>query len=443
METTKVLSEYIRSLKFSDLPSDVVEGGKLCFLDWLGVTLSGSQEPLTEILLQLAETQGGNPQATMIGKKRKTSLLQAALINGSASHALDFDDVHLGMMGHPSAPVFPAILALAEWKGSSGKEFIAAFIAGFEAECRIASIVYPEHYLCGWHATGTLGHFGAAAGCANLLRLDSSQMVSAIGIAGTQAAGLKQVFGTMCKPLHAGKAAMDGLLSALLAEKGFTSSPDMLEGEKGFSKVLSTRSDPAKALEELGQNFSIREVIFKRHASCFATHPAIDAILALKEEFGLAPDHVDSIHLTACSIACDIAGKPTPQTGLEGKFSLSFCIALALADGDTGETSFCDEKVRDPRLTAIRDKVQLESDPGLSPSRAKIKIFTRDGHVLEKLMDTLDLGKDREKMRQDLMRKFRELSAPILGQEGTEKLISAIDRLEEIPDLNMVVSLCG
>jgi 2-methylcitrate dehydratase PrpD len=443
METTKALSEYIRSLKFSDLPSDVVEGAKLCFLDWLGVTLSGSKEPLTGILLQLAETQGGNPQATMIGQKKKTSLLQAALINGAASHALDFDDVHLGMMGHPSAPLFPAILALAEWKRSSGKDFIAAFIAGFEAECRISSIVYPEHYLCGWHATGTLGHFGAAAGCANLLRLDSSQTINAMGIAGTQAAGLKQVFGTMCKPLHAGKAAMNGLLSALLAEKGFTSSPDMLEGEKGFSKVLSTRSDPAKALEGLGQNFSIRDVIFKRHASCFETHPAIDAVLALKEEFGLRADQVESIHLTAYSIACDIAGKPTPQTGLEGKFSLSFCIALALADGDTGEKSFCDEKVRDPRLTAIRDKVRIESDPGLSPSRAKIKIFTRDGRVLEKLMDTLDLGKDREKMRRDLVRKFRELSIPLVGQQGTEKLISAINRLEAIPDLNTVVGLCA
>lgn len=183
MEITSALSEYIRNLRFSDLPTDVVGGAKLCFLDWLGVTLSGSKEPLTRILLRLAETQGGNSQATVLGKKKKTSLLQAALINGSASHALDFDDVHLGMMGHPSAPVFPAILALAEWKRSSGKEFIAAFIAGFEAECRISSIVYPEHYLCGWHATGTLGHFGAAAGCANLLHLDSPQTVNAIGIA--------------------------------------------------------------------------------------------------------------------------------------------------------------------------------------------------------------------------------------------------------------------
>ena len=442
MEITKALSEYLVNLKFSDLPSDVVEGAKLCFLDWMGVTLSGSKEPLTGILLQLAETQGGAPQATVIGKKKKTSLLQAALINGSASHALDFDDVHLKMMGYPSVPVFPAILALAEWKRLSGKEFIAAFIAGFEAECRIPSIVYPEHYLCGWHATGTLGHFGAAAGCANLLGLSPSQTIYALGIAGTQSSGLKQVFGTMCKPFHAGKAAMNGLLAALLAEKGFTSSTDMLEGEKGFSKVLSTRSDPAKALEQLGEDYAVREVVFKRHASCFETHPEIDAILTLKEEYGLTADQVDSIHLNAFTIACDIAGKPTPQTGLEGKVSLAFCVALALGDGNTGEPSFKDEKVRDPRLIALRDKVRIEPDSSLSPSRAKIKITAKDGRVLEKFMDTLELSKDREKIKKDLTQKFRDLSTPLLGQEKTEKLISAIPHLEEIPDLNTVVSLC-
>jgi 2-methylcitrate dehydratase PrpD len=441
MEVTKALSEYIVNLKFCDLPVDIVEGAKICFLDWLGVTLSGSKEPLTNILLQMAESQGGKPQASIIGRNKKASLLQAALINGSASHALDFDDVHLKMMGHPSVPVFPAILALGEWKKSPGEDFIAAFIAGFEAECRIASIVYPEHYLCGWHATGTIGHFGAAAACANLLGLSPSQTVYALGIAGTQSSGLKQVFGTMCKPFHAGKAAMNGLLSALLAEKGFTCSTDMLEGDKGFSKVLSTRSDPAKALERLGEDYAIREVVFKRHASCFETHPAIDAVLALKEEYALTPDQVDSIHLTAFTIACDIAGKPNPQTGLEGKFSLAFCVALALGDGNTGEPSFNDGKVRDPRLVALRDKVKIEPDASLSPSRAQIKVFTRDGRVLEKFMDTLDLSKDREKMKKVLIRKFRDLSTPILGREKTGKLISMVERMDKISNICTLANL--
>jgi 2-methylcitrate dehydratase PrpD len=441
MEVTKALSEYIVNLKFLDLPKDVVEGTKLCFLDWLGVTLSGSKEPLTNILAAVAEEQGGKPQATLIGRKKKAPLLQAALINGGASHALDFDDVHLGMMGHPSAPVFPAILALGEWKKVSGEQFIAAFIAGFEAECRVSSIVYPEHYLCGWHATGTIGHFGAAASCANLLGLSPAQTVYALGIAGTQSSGLKQVFGTMCKPFHAGKAAMNGMLAALLAQKGFTSSTDMLEGEKGFSKVFSTRMDPAKALERLGEDYSIREVVFKRHASCFETHPAIDAVLALKEEQGLTAEQVDSIYLNAFTIACDIAGKPNPQTGLEGKFSLAFCVALALADGNTGEPSFNDEKVRDPGLVALRDRVKIEPDASLSPSRAKIQIKTKDGRILEKYMDTLDLSKDREKMKRDLIRKFQDLSAPILGEKKTKKLISKVRRLDKISNLKTLTNL--
>ena len=441
MEVTKALSEYIVNLKFSDLPKDVVEGAKLCFLDWLGVTLSGSKEPLTHILAAVAEEQGGKPQATLIGRRRKTSLLHAALINGSASHALDFDDVHMKMMGHPSVPLFPAILALGEWKKISGEALIAAFIAGFETECRVAAIVFPEHYLCGWHATGTIGHFGAAAACANLLGLTPSQTVHSLGIAGTQSSGLKQVFGTMCKPFHAGKAAMDGLLSALLAEKGFTSSANMLEGEQGFSKVFSTRMEPAKALERLGEDYSIREVIFKRHASCFQTHPAIDGILALKEEKGLKADQVDSVRLHVFPVTCDIAGKPNPQTGLEGKFSVSFCTALALGDGDTGEESFVDSKVRDPKLVALREKVTFEPDPGLAPTQARIQVRTRDGRVLEKVMDTLGLSKDREKMKKDLIRKFRGLSAPVIGMEKTEKLIAKISKLEKIRKVNTLTNL--
>jgi 2-methylcitrate dehydratase PrpD len=439
MDITKALAGYIVRLNFSDLPEDVVERAKLCFLDWMGVTLAAVDEPLADILVQVAEIQGGNPQASVIGRRLRTSVQQAALINGSVSHALDFDDGQRKMIGHPSVPVFPAILALGEWKRSTGKDFITAFIAGCEAECRVAYIVCPDHYRWGWHATGTLGHFGAAAGCANLLRLNPSQAVHAIGIAGTQAAGLQQVFGTMCKPFHAGKAAMNGLLSALLAEKGFTSSPDMLEGEKGFSKVFSHRPEPARVLEGLGQNYAIREVYFKRHASCAATHSAMDAVIALKEECGLTLEQIDSIHLTTIAQHFSEAGKAAPQTGLEGKFSLSFCIALALVDGDTSPQSFNDQKVRDPRIIAIRDKVRIEIDDAILPEvLAKIKIFTREGKVLEKSMHSLKPIQDRERLGRELTEKFRSLSNPVLGQQKTEKLIGAIKNLEEIQDLSIL-----
>jgi 2-methylcitrate dehydratase PrpD len=199
--------------------------------------------------------------------------------------------------------------------------------------------------------------------------------------------------------------------------------------------------DPPKALERLGEDYAIRGVVFKRHASCFETHPAIDAVLALKEEQGLTADQAASIQLDAYTVACDIAGIPAPRTGLEGKFTLAFCVALALGEGDTGEPQFNDEKVRDPRLVVLRDKVKINPDPNLSPSRAKIKVMTKDGRVLEKSMETLDLSKDRERMKKDLVRKFQDLSTPILGEDKTRKLISRVKRLHEIANLKALGNL--
>ncbi|MDI6755592.1 MAG: MmgE/PrpD family protein [Thermodesulfobacteriota bacterium] len=441
MEITKELSRYISQMRYPELPPEVVGQAKLCFLDWLGVTLGGSGEPLINILWQLLESQGGNRQATVIGRKEKTSLLHAALINGSASHALDFDDVHFQMMGHPSVPVFPALLALAEWKRSSGKDFITAFIAGFETECRIGAMLYPDHYMAGWHATGTIGHFGAAAACANLLRLNLSQTINALGIAGTQASGLQQVFGSMCKPFHAGKAAMNGLLASLLAERGFTSSQEMIEGEKGFSRVFSPKYDPSKALEGLGKKYAVQEVIFKRHASCYATHAPIEGILAIKEEYPLAPDQVEEIRLKVSPLAPEVAGKSAPQTGLEGKFSVPFCVALALADGDTGEAAFLDAKVHDPRLIAIRDMVKIESEASLSLNQCIVEIQMADGKLHHKEVDIQELSRDRGKTLQSLTRKLRSLASPILLSPRVDELSKKIQQLEEISEMGEITVL--
>src|SRR5512139_3270628 len=220
---TRSIAASARSIRYEALPEDVVFLARQCVIDWFGVALAGADEPLTRILRAEAAEEGGNPRATLIGSGQRTSTQQAALVNGAASHALDFDDVSMMMSGHPSVPVIPALLALAEERGASGEPFIAAFVAGFEVACRIGALMMPGHYSAGWHATGTLGTFGAAAACANLLQLDEDRWLHALGIAGAQAAGLKSMFGTMCKPLHAGKAAANGLLAAKLAERGFTS----------------------------------------------------------------------------------------------------------------------------------------------------------------------------------------------------------------------------
>jgi len=442
MEVTEELAHFIVSTRYQDLPREVINTAKLCLLDWLGVTFAGAKEPLVEILLDVARLVGGEEQATVIGRGIKTSVLNASLLNGSASHTLDFDDVHIVMTGHPSVPVIPALLAISEWRGLSGKEFITALVTGIETECRIGAGVFPYHYLEGWHSTATLGRFGAAAGSAKLLNLSPPQVVYALGIAGTQAAGLKQMFGTMCKPFHAGKAAMDGVLAALLAQRGFTSSRDILEGEKGFCQVLSSKSDPDAIVENLGQRYAIEDVIFKRHASCFETHPTIEAVLALREKVAIEPEEVKEMDVAVSSVAAEVADKSEPSTGLEGKFSLSYCAALALMGGEVQKSCFTDEKVRDPQLVKLRKKITVRADSSIGHDEAAVTVTTVDGREYSQKVDIGKLKLEPQQKYDSLVRKFRELTSPILPDKQTDQLLSLLNKLEEVNNMADLVKLC-
>ena len=440
MNATLDLCEAIERTGFEELPPDVIAEAKLCLLDWLGVTLGGANEPLTKILIEVTGSLGGSEQSSIIGHKLKTSMLNAALINGSASHALDFDDVHFQMMGHPTVPVMPALLALAEAKETGGKEFLAAFVLGFEAECRIGSSVLPFHYQQGWHATSTIGRFGAAVACAKLLGLDTERMNYGIGIAGTQAAGLKQVFGTMTKPFHAGKAAADGLLAALLAEKRFTCSDDILSGESGFCKVLSPDSNPEMIAQDFGKNYAILNVMFKRHASCFETHPTIDAALKLRPKIN--SDEIEEVLVGAMPVAVEIAGKSDPRTGLEGKFSIAYCAALALADGETGEEHFTDEKVLSERLSSIWKKTKVRPDEDLGLTEAEITVRTSDGREFKSRGNTLDSSLDKEKRKADLVRKFRSFADRLLPDGRTDSIMDFIEGLEKRKKMDELSTMC-
>jgi len=440
MNITRALCETVHRLSYEDLPEEALAEAKLCLIDWLGVTLGGAREPLTEILIKVTSAPGGNEQAGIIGRSLRTSMLNAALINGSASHALDFDDVHFMMMGHPTVPVMPALLALAETGEANGRDFLTAFTLGFEAECRIGSSVLPFHYQQGWHATSSIGRFGAAVACAKLLGLPVEKLVYAVGIAGTQAAGLKQVFGTMSKPFHAGKAAADGLLAALLAEQGFTCSDDILAGESGFCKVLSPECNPEMIVEEFGRTFTIGNVMFKRHASCFETHPTIDAALGLREQ--VKPEEIKEILVNAVPIALEIAGKPEPKTGLEGKFSLAYCAALALADGDTGEGNFVDEKVLSESLVSLRKKIRVQGSEECGLTQAEVIVRTLDGRELKSYADTLEIGSDKARRKADLVRKFRSFSDRLLPLERTDKILDFIDQLDSQKNMKELVILC-
>jgi 2-methylcitrate dehydratase PrpD len=336
----KELLDFYERLEFDDIPSEVIAQARRCFLDWVGVTLGGMAHPATGLMIETLLDLGGAEQASILGTAAKTSMHHAALINGTASHVLDYDDTHLGALLHPSVTIIPAVLALGESRHASGRDVLLAYLTGFEIETRISIAMGAMHYDIGWHATATMGRFGAAAASAKLLGLDRKQTANALGLAGTQASGLRKVFGTMTKSFHPGKAAADGLLSALLAAKGFTSSEDILIGDKGLGALLSPDYYPTRALAGLGSVYNIMGISIKPFASCLYTHPVIDGMIYLRDRYGLTPERVKRILCRVSKFCADAACQKNPQTGLAGKFSTYYCAALALADGRAGESDF-------------------------------------------------------------------------------------------------------
>src|SRR3954468_13756911 len=320
---TAFVAEQAAALSFEDLPDDVVEIGRQCVLDWCGVTVAGSVEPVTRILLEeMADDGLGAAGVTVVGHPLRLPLMEGALVNGTASHALDYDDVNEAMIGHPSVPILGGLLALGEARHVSGRELLCAFVAGYEAECRVGRAAGVDHYQRGFHATGTVGTFGAAAACAWLLGLDAATTAVALGIAGTQAAGLKSMFGTMGKPLHAGKATANGLLAARLAARGFTANPAVVETEQGFGEAAAGGIDDERGRREPRATWHLRDNLFKYHAACFQTHSSIEGLRRLRDVEGLTVDDVDRVVVHADPMQLRMCAIAEPMTGLQVKFSL-------------------------------------------------------------------------------------------------------------------------
>ena len=443
-DLTLKLAENSMSFTHDALPREVVEVARHCFLDWLGVTLAGSSESLTRILLEDALAAGGNSQATVIGDGRKISMQQAALINGSAGHALDYDDVHLLMPGHPTVPVVPALLALAEHQSRDGVDFLTAMVAGIEAECRVGTVMNQSHYGAGWHATGTVGTFGATVAVAKLLGLDGLSCANAMGIGGTQAAGLRAMFGTMCKPLHAGKAAANGLSAALLSKRGFESRPDVLECEQGFADTQTQNYDPALALDGLGKTFHTPDVLFKYHAACYGTHAAIEAAAALKRDHNIDPGNIASVEVHVRGDNLRICNILEPKTGLEGKFSLRFTAAMALLGENTAVIAiYTTEKVQDLEIVAVRDKILVYLDDSMGLAHADVSVTLKDGtvHTARGDMETPERDLDRQWAR--LSAKFADMATPVIGAARVRRVIDEIKNLENFTNLGEIVRLCG
>ncbi len=435
METTsgltRTIARFITQVEQASIPPEEYEQAQIAFMDWLSVLLAGKDEPLVTKLIRYDALMGGNTQATILGHGQKTNVSHAALINGAMSHALDYDDTMAQFQGHPTVTLFPGLLALSEWKEKRGRDFLAAYIIGLKAGAVIGSCAGAEHYRAGWHGTSTIGRLASAAGCARLLGLNEQETVYALGIAGTQAAGLKRVFGTMGKPYHAGKASQVGLESALLAGDLFTCAEDILEGPDGFFQLLKGRINQ-KAVDSMGKTWDTGKLAQKYHASCHGTHSAIEVVLQMVQNDNLTPSDVKSITIHTTRTALAIAGKKTPQTGLEGKFSIYYCVANALLRGDTGMQAFTDEKVNDPAVKSLMEKISIVAVPDSSilGLAAKVEVETFSGKRLEGFNDILNEIPALETKRKKVQTKFMDLCVPVLGRKEAEEVMKACLVLE-------------
>ena len=410
-DVTQQLARFLVESHWGEIPKEVRHEAKRALLNWLGCALGGCNDIAVESALGALREFAGPPQATVLGRRERLDILNAALINGIGSNILDFDDTHLRTVIHPTVPVAAAITALAEHRPVTGAQFLQAFILGVETECRIGIAVTPEHYDIGWHITATCGVFGAAAACGKLLQLNEQQMAWALGIAATQASGLTSMLGSMSKPYNMGHAARNGLTAALLAQKNFTSSQRGIEAPRGFAHVLSTRCDLNAIVDGLGASWELLQNAYKPYPCGIVVHPFIDACLQLRNEHAIAPAAIERIELKVHPLVLRLTGNATPGTGLEAKLSVQHCAAAACIFGAVGIKEFTDACANDPAVVALRARVTAVVDESIAADAADVVIALKDG-VRHHAFVPHALGSlERPLSDTDLENKFRALAA--------------------------------
>jgi 2-methylcitrate dehydratase PrpD len=382
----------------------------------------------------------GPAQASVIGRRERLDCLNAALINGMSAHVLDFDDTHLRTLLHPSVPVASTLLALAERRLLSGADFLHAFIVGVDIECRIANAIYSAHNVNGY-ITGTAGVFGAAAAAGRVLGLDEQRITWAFGIAATQAAGLREMAGTMCKSFVHGRAAQNGMLAALLAVHRFTSSERAIEAPRGFARVFAVDSALEAVTANLGERYEISLNTYKPYACGVVCHPVIDGCIQLRERNAITPPQIAAVALRVHPLALKLTGIRSPRSGLESKWSIYHSAAVALGDGAAGEAQYTDARVREPGIGRIRERVVAEADPGLREDEAHLVVSLHDGRRLELHVEHA-LGSMHNPMSdRHLERKFQDLTAGTLPASQADALLAQCWAVEELRDVAQIAHL--
>jgi 2-methylcitrate dehydratase PrpD len=440
---TRAVVDELVTRRIEQYPADIVELAKQCVIDLLAVTLAGTRESGSQaVAAELLDGRGSDGPSTLIGLAQRASALDAALINGMAAHALDYDDVSLPMSAHASVVILPALLALAEKRKASGRQVLESFVAGYEAGSRIGMYMAPTHYDSGFHGTGTIGTFAAAAACAHLMRLDADRTERAIGIAAAQAAGIRSMFGTDCKPLHAGKGAFNGLFAALLAARDFTSAVGAIECANGFAATHAGARNGAEAFAEPSGGFFLRQNLFKYHAACYMTHAAANAIAETMTAHALSPDAVERIVVTADQSLNSVCNIAEPDTGLGMKFSLRTVAALSMLGRDTSAlSSFTDAAAGEPDIATARGKIEVQLADIRPITRTGIRLIATDGRAIEAEHDSGKPETDLDVQRSRLQGKFRALAGEVLGAARAEQLLAIIDALDTQPDIAALTRL--
>ena len=441
MGATETLARFILNTPAEAIPAPILHEGKRCIINYMAVALYASADPSMAILTGLFEEEGGAAIASLIGAGTRTNLQNAALANGYLAHLEDYDDTHFPTVIHPSAPTIPAAFAVAEREGATGLDVLAATVIGIEACCRVGLSVYPNHYDAGWHITGTCGVFGAAGAAGRLLGLDESQMTQALGIAGTQAAGVREVFGSMSKPFHAGRSAQSGVLAGLLARRGFTSTREILEGRRGFAAVLSTASDMEQITDALGERWELPNNGLKPYSCGVMSHPLIDAMITLRNTHGVAADDVESVSARVHPLVLELMDRPNPRVGLEGKFSHQHSMAVGLIDGGAFPEQYTDERVLDPAVAALRDKIRATVDASVAEDAAEVTVTLRDGRSITESVAHATGAPENPMTDAQLEQKFRTMAHRVLSKSQAAELLAALWALDTADDVTGVMAL--
>ncbi|MGH3248496.1 MAG: MmgE/PrpD family protein [Trebonia sp.] len=437
--TAHVVSE-VSKIGSRELSGKVLERTRHAVLDWLGVSIAGAQQPSARAAQQVLTAEGGSPAAQVIGRPARLAARQAALAGGIAAHAMDFDDMGIG--GHPSAAVLPAVFALADELDKDGLATIQGILHGYEAMRMVSAACGDVSYDRGYHCTGTFGAFGAAMGAGRLLELDPPRLRHALGIAGTQSSGLRASFGTMAKHLNAGNAAAIGVLSARLAEAGYTGATDVIEAPQGFAATHNSGPAdfaPTAPGTSLGERLAVERILFKPHAVCGATHSAIDGIRLLKEHRPFSAADVEEAEVLVSSQHMEVCGILEPRTSIEGTFSVRYAAALALAGSGTGPAAFTDERIQDPAMVAVRNRVRITPVAHVPNMDAPTEVRVRltNGEELRACINSLTAKPDDELPRQwaTLTAKFLALVSPILGTSRADELVGLVRRIEMLQSI--------